>query len=293
MSRADYAGELGWLYGLESRGMRLGLERMEAACALRGHPARAARIVHVGGTNGKGSVVAMHDAVLRPGGTRTGRNTPPQLHRSVVLTRVDGRAISSGEVARRLRSIREDARLPPLSFFEVGTLLAFEAFRDAAPDVVFMPCYYNDAALIAQQCRAQGLNVPLLGGDGWESDKLVPNSKGALEGCYFGNHYAVANESPKVKAFVEAYRKKFGNAPSSLAALGYDDVYVIKKAVEDAGDFDRKKVRDALAKLKGYDGVTGKFDIDENRDARKSISILKIAGEKFDFVRQIDPGEVE
>jgi len=165
--------------------------------------------------------------------------------------------------------------------------------KGKSPDVVFLPCYYNDAALIAQQCRGQGLNVPLLGGDGWESDKLVPNAKGALEGCYFGNHYAEADDNPKVKAFADAYRKKYGGAPSSLAALGYDVVYVVKKAIEDAGEFDRAKVRDALAKLKGYEGVTGKFDIDERRDARKSISMLKIEGEKFKFVRQISPAEVE
>ncbi|MBE7492748.1 MAG: ABC transporter substrate-binding protein [Planctomycetes bacterium] len=188
-----------------------------------------------------------------------------------------------------------------------GTVVAKESYKKGttdfntqvtnikakSPDVVFLPCYYNDAALIAQQCRAQGLNVPLLGGDGWESDKLVPNAKGALEGCYFGNHYAEADENARVKAFVEAYRKKYGNAPSSLAALGYDVVYVVKKAIEDAGEFDRAKVRDALAKLKGFEGVTGKFDIDERRDARKSISMLKIEGEKFKFVRQINPSEVE
>lgn len=165
--------------------------------------------------------------------------------------------------------------------------------KSKGPDVVFIPSYYNDAALIAQQCRAQGLNVPLVGGDGWESDKLVPNAKGALEGCYFGNHYCEADSSPKVKVFVEAYRKKFGSAPSSLAALGYDDVYVVKKAIEDAGEFDRERVRAALAALKGFEGVTGKFDIDANRDARKPISILKIQGDKFTFARQINPSEVE
>lgn len=165
------------------------------------------------------------------------------------------------------------------------------------PDVVFVPVYYNDMALIAKQSRGQGLNVPLLGGDGWESDDLIPKSDGKLEGCYFGNHYAIADDTPVVSTFVKAYTAKFGRAPSSLAALGYDVVYVAKKAIEDAGafdaGFDRKKVADALRKLKDFAGVTGTFSIDKNRDARKSIQMLKIQDGKLVPARRITPEEAE
>ena len=165
--------------------------------------------------------------------------------------------------------------------------------KAAEPDIIFGPCYYNDVALIAQQVRGQGIDAPMLGGDGWESASLIPNSKGALEGSYFGNHYSQEDKSEKVQNFVKGYKAKYGGAPSSLAALGYDVVYVVKKAIEDAGEFDRAKVRDALANLKGFEGVTGKFSIDGDRNAVKPISILKIEGDRFAPVRQVQPDEVK
>lgn len=163
------------------------------------------------------------------------------------------------------------------------------------PDIIFLPCYYNDVAPLSQQIRGQGIgdDVPMLGGDGWESANLIPNSKGALEGSYFGNHYSPEDPSEHVQAFVKGYKAKYNTAPSSLAALGYDVVYVVKKAIEDAGEFDRAKVRDALAALKDFKGVTGTFSIDENRDARKPISILKVQGDKFLPVKQIYPQDVK
>jgi branched-chain amino acid transport system substrate-binding protein len=164
--------------------------------------------------------------------------------------------------------------------------------KGKSPDVVFVPCYYNDVALISKQLRAQGVTAPLLGGDGWESDKLLPAADGKLEGSYFGNHYSQADADPKAQNFVKAYREKYNSVPSSLAALGYDVVYFVKAAIESAGEFDRAKIRDAMAAVKGFAGVTGTFDIDENRDARKPITMLKIEGEKFTTVRQIKPDEV-
>lgn len=161
------------------------------------------------------------------------------------------------------------------------------------PDIIFVPVYYNDVALIAKQVRGQGITVPLLGGDGWESSELIPTAGDALEGCYFGNHYSQEDKSKNVQDFVKGYKKEYGKTPSSLAALGYDVVWVIKKAIEDAGEFDRTKIRDALANLKDYEGVTGKFSIDKNRNAKKSISILKVKGSRFVPVRQIAPAELE
>ncbi|MDC1142237.1 ABC transporter substrate-binding protein [Planctomycetota bacterium] len=165
--------------------------------------------------------------------------------------------------------------------------------KGANPDVIFVPVYYNDVALIAKQFRAQGVDAPLLGGDGWESSQLIPTAGTALEGCYFGNHYSQEDKSEKVQNFVKGYTKEYEKAPSSLAALGYDVVWVVKKAIEDADSFDRAKIREALAALKGYEGVTGKFSIDGNRNAKKAISILKVEGERFVPVRKIEPAEVK
>lgn len=136
MSR--YSDALAWLYGLESRGIKLGLERMEAAAALRGHPERGLTYLHIAGTNGKGSVAAMCESMLRAAGYRTGQFASPHLQRFVERVRIAGRPISEAAAARRIEELRADTRLPPLSFFEYTTLLAFEAFRDARCDVVVL-----------------------------------------------------------------------------------------------------------------------------------------------------------
>lgn len=123
---------------MESRGIKLGLERTSSATELRGHPERGLRFVHVAGTNGKGSVAAMLDSVLRSAGYRTGFFSSPHMQRYVERFRIDGRPISEREAAARIEDLRADTRLPPLSFFEYTTLLGLEAFRDARCQIVVL-----------------------------------------------------------------------------------------------------------------------------------------------------------
>lgn len=135
----SYDESLRWLYSLEPRGIRLELDRMRRACALRGDPQRDLRVVHVAGTNGKGSVAALTESALRAAGVRTGLYTSPHLHSFRERIRVSGEPLGKDDVASRLGAIRktlEDAPELVLTFFEITTLLAFEAFRDAACDVV-------------------------------------------------------------------------------------------------------------------------------------------------------------
>jgi dihydrofolate synthase/folylpolyglutamate synthase len=123
---------------LESSGIKLGLERIASAAEVRGHPEHGLCCVHVAGTNGKGSVATMVESVLRAAGYRTGQFASPHLQRYVERVRIGGRPISEREAARRIEELRADTLLPPLSFFEYTTLLAFEAFRDARCDVVVL-----------------------------------------------------------------------------------------------------------------------------------------------------------
>jgi len=164
--------------------------------------------------------------------------------------------------------------------------------KPTEPEVVFVPVYYGDIGLIAKEFRKQGVSAPLLGGDGWESPQLVKLGGTALEGCYFGYHYNPDDQDPKVQAYIKAYREKFKDEPNSLSALGYDAVYVIKAAIEKEGD-SRDGITKGLRAIKGHKGVTGTFDIDANRNARKPISMLKIGDNKLVQVRQVMPEEVE
>jgi branched-chain amino acid transport system substrate-binding protein len=169
------------------------------------------------------------------------------------------------------------------------------AIKSAGPDAVFVPGYYTDAALICIQAKQLGLNVPLFGGDGWESEDLIKIGKDAVEGHYFSTHYHPDVSSPRSKAFVEAYKKRWKNSdgtpklPDAMAALGYDSAMILADAIKRAASTDGPKVRDALAASKDFDGVTGKTTIDEKRDATKSAVILQVKDGKFRYMETINP----
>jgi len=129
------------LFGLEARGIRLGVERMAAALEARGHPERGLRFIHVAGTNGKGSVSAMLESCLRAAGYRTGLFTSPHLHRWVERIRIAGRPLGEGEATRRIGEVLEyfgRAGAPEATFFELTNLIAVEAFRDHRCDIVVL-----------------------------------------------------------------------------------------------------------------------------------------------------------
>jgi len=164
------------------------------------------------------------------------------------------------------------------------------ALKAAGPEGVFVPGYYTDAALICIQAKEVGLNVPLFGGDGWESEKLTEIGKDAVEGNYFSTHYSPEAGGPKAKAFVESYKKRFsGKVPDAMAALGYDSAMILFDAMTRAGSVEGAKVRDALAQTKDYDAVTGKITINKQRDADKAAVILQVKGGKFHYVETIAP----
>jgi dihydrofolate synthase/folylpolyglutamate synthase len=133
-----YEQAIAYLYGLEPRGMSLGLRPIRRALALRGNPERGFRSVHVAGTNGKGSVAAIIASVLSASGLRVGLFTSPHLHRLVERFRIDGRPIGARELAERVAQLERflaAPRAPKLTFFELCTLLAFEWFRDRGCDL--------------------------------------------------------------------------------------------------------------------------------------------------------------
>jgi len=164
------------------------------------------------------------------------------------------------------------------------------AIKGASPDAVFIPGYYTDVALIAIQAKQLGLTVPLLGGDGWESEKLVEIGRDAVEGHYFSTHYHPDVGSDRSKKFVENYRKRWnGKTPDALAACGYDSAIVLADAMKRANSAEGAKVREAIAGTKDFDAVTGRISINQQRDATKSAVILQVKGGKFAFLETIAP----
>ena len=163
------------------------------------------------------------------------------------------------------------------------------AIKGANPEVVFLPAYYTEAPLIIRQARQLGITVPFIGGDGWDSPELVQVGGAAVEGCYFSNHFSNQSTDPKVVAFVQSYRKKYGDDPDAMVALGYDALYLLADAMKRAGTTDPAKVTEAIAATKDFPGITGKITLDEHRNPNKPAVMLQIKNGKFSFVESVAP----
>ncbi len=162
--------------------------------------------------------------------------------------------------------------------------------KAANPEAIWEPGYYTDTGLIARQARELGITVPLLGGDGWDSDKLYQIGREALEGSYFSNHYSVEDPNPRIQQFVAMYKARTGMSPDSLAAQAYDAAGMLADAMNRATDLSGPAIRDALATIKDFHGVTGDITLDANRNPVKPAVVLKIGkGGNYEFVTRIEP----
>jgi branched-chain amino acid transport system substrate-binding protein len=161
--------------------------------------------------------------------------------------------------------------------------------KAAKPDVIYLPGYYTDVALIARQARELGIKVPFGGGDGWDSAKLYEIAQGALDGSFFSNHYTAENPAPVVQEFVKKFQQANGNPPDAFAALGYDAARMILDAMNRAPEITPTAIRDALEQTKGLQGVTGTLALDENHNPVKSAVILGIEKNAPKFVATVEP----
>lgn len=158
-----------------------------------------------------------------------------------------------------------------------------ETVKAAQPDVVFLPGYFPEAAAILSQARAKGLDVPFLGTDGWEAEALVEKGGKALDNTYITAHFAADDPAVAQSPFVSAFQARFGVAPNSLAALGFDAMSLAADALqraEAAGG-----VGAALSATEQFDGVTG--TIHPAGTGTKPAVILRIEGGKFTYLQTI------
>jgi branched-chain amino acid transport system substrate-binding protein len=139
------------------------------------------------------------------------------------------------------------------------------------------------------------LKQPLLGGDGWDSAKLVEIGKGAIQGSYFSTHYSPQSKDPRVQSFVQNYEKKYGGErPDAIAAVAYDAAKIMLDAIQRANVTEpnaesRAKLRDALANVKKFPGVTGDITINAERNAVKPAVILQVKGKEYTYVTTVNP----
>jgi branched-chain amino acid transport system substrate-binding protein len=163
------------------------------------------------------------------------------------------------------------------------------AVKKVKPQALYLPGFYGEVGIMARQAREVGLELPLLGGDGWESERLLALAGNALEGSYYSTHYAVDNPSPELRRFVAAYQARYGHAPDVSAALGYDAARVALAAMERAESLTGPAIRDALAKTKDFPSVSGTISLDADRNPVKPAVILKIQDGKRVFAAAVTP----
>ncbi len=163
------------------------------------------------------------------------------------------------------------------------------AIRAANPEVIYVPGYYGEVGVIANQTKQLGIKAPLLGGDGWDAPQLWQLGGASLNGNYISNHYSVDDPSPAIRKFVADYEGRFKMLPDALAALGYDSMKVLADAIKRAGGTDSAKLRDAIAQTKDFPGVTGTITIDKDRNAVKPAVVLKLQDSKFVYETTIAP----
>lgn len=162
--------------------------------------------------------------------------------------------------------------------------------KAANPEVIFAPGNFTESALLISQAKQLGMDVPMIGGDTWETPEFIDIGKDAVEGAVFSTFFAteqpITNES---KVFLDEYRKEFKKEPAAVTALGYDAYILILDAIERASSAEPGAIRDEVAKTANFEGSAGFVTLDENGDAVKDAVIKVVKDGKFTYMDTVKP----
>jgi branched-chain amino acid transport system substrate-binding protein len=191
-----------------------------------------------------------------------------------------------------------------------GSVVAFETFTTgdkdfsaqmtnimmSGADILFTPQYYSEVPLIVRAAKEMGWNKPILGSDSWGGGDLMGLCGDDCKGYYFVTHYAAAGAKGATKRFIDQYKAMYGKTPDDVAALTWDSLGLMIRAIKNTHGLtgniktDRTKVKDALAAVKNYPGITGKMTFTPNGDPIKCAVVVKINNEgKFQFYKSVCP----
>ena len=191
-----------------------------------------------------------------------------------------------------------------------GSVVAYESFTTKDTDfssqltkiirsgaqVLFAPQYYNEVPLVVNQAKELGWKGPIVGSDSWGSTETVQLCGKACYGLYFSTHYAAAGATGATKAFIDRYNDTYGYIPDDVAALTWDALRLAEQAIKDAGKItgriekDRTAVRNALANIKNFAGITGNMTFTQEGDPIKCAVIVKINDKgEYEFFKSICP----
>ena len=159
-----------------------------------------------------------------------------------------------------------------------------------SPDVIWLPGYYTEVGLMLNQARQMGMDLPFLGGDGWDSPKLQELAgEAGIKGNYISSHFSPDDADPRVQSFVKEYTDTYGQKPGAMAALGYDGILVMADALKRANNLTHADIQQALSGTTGFVGITGSITIDQNRNAKKAAVVLETTATGMKFKQKVNP----
>jgi branched-chain amino acid transport system substrate-binding protein len=161
------------------------------------------------------------------------------------------------------------------------------------PDIVFLPAYFAEGAIVLKQARELGAKFLFMGGDAMDNPEIVTLGGDASEGFLhttFAYDPTMPNMNPVAKRFTEAWTAAHPDKePNANAALGYDSYILVIDAIKRAGSDDPEKIRDALEVTKDLETVTGVTTLNASHDPEKELGIVEIKGGKKQFIGTIRP----
>ncbi len=184
-----------------------------------------------------------------------------------------------------------------------GKIVAFETYTSgdkdfsaqltkiagSGADTLFLPNYYSEVPLQVKQARQVGYQGKIFGSDSWGSEELIKLAGDDCEGLFFTTHYAPDTATPKAKEFIAAYQAAYGSVPDDVAALTYDSFGLLFAAIQAAGRVDREAVRETLAAISDFEGVTGTMRFEGTGDPVKSAVVIQIKDGEFTFYKTAQP----
>jgi len=261
-------------------------------------------------------VPAISPASTNPKVTKDGTRTRPYMFRVCFIDPFQGTVMAKfarhnlkAKRAAIVRDVGNDYSMGLADFFaktfqelggEIAVDVSYKAgdqdfkaqltkVKFASPDLLYVPGYYTDVALIGRQARELDVKAPLAGGDGWDSAKLYEIAQGALDGGFFSNHYSIENPSAVVHEFAKKYQAAYQAAPDAFAALGYDAALLALDAMRRAGELTPSAVRDAIEQTATLQGVTGTMRFDADHNPVKSAVIMGIEKNAPKYVATVEP----
>ncbi|MFP3867658.1 MAG: ABC transporter substrate-binding protein [Desulfobacteraceae bacterium] len=164
------------------------------------------------------------------------------------------------------------------------------ALKGSQPDLIYAPNYYAEDALLAKQVQDLGLRVPILTGDGAQVPELLTIGGPAVEGMYFTAHFhREAAATPLAQEFTQAFESAQKKELDAFAALGADCYFLLRQAIAVAGSTQGPQIRQALANLKEFPGVSGTITMGMDNNPIKPVVINQVKGGKFVYVTTISP----